>query len=279
MKTICTLTLVALALLAFGAADKFGFAETPGDRAAAPTAPAAAAPAGMVRVPGGTFAMGCSPGDKECGDGERPPHQARVGAFWMDATHVTNAAYRKCVAAGGCTAIDEHACYQRRGSDWKQGGSLSSSFKGDDQPVVCATWNDATAYCRWSGKRLPTEAEWEFAARGGIARARYGDLDAVAWHQGNAGGGTHPVGRKAPNAYGLYDMLGNAWEWCADWWDDATYYSAKLADNPKGPESGYLRVLRGGSWCDYSWNVRASYRAGATPFYHDYGGGFRCARD
>ncbi len=212
-------------------------------------------PAGMVRIPGGTFTMGCSPGDAECNPDEIPAHQVTVNGFSMDATPVTQAQYQSVI------------------------GSNPSHFSGcADCPVETVSWNDAQAYCAKAGKRLPTEAEWEFAARGGTTGSRYGDIDAVAWYGKNSGSKTHPVGRKQANAYGLYDMLGNVWEWCADWYDDK-YYSSSTADNPKGPSSGTARVLRGGSWDRAPGGVRASARAGGGPGGRlDYFG-FRCARD
>jgi formylglycine-generating enzyme required for sulfatase activity/TolB-like protein len=233
-------------------------AKLAGSASASPTAGSAAgsgSTAGMVRVPGGTFLMGCSPGDSECYPDESPAHQVTVNGFSMDAMPVTQAQYQSVI------------------------GSNPSHFSGcADCPVETVSWYDAQAYCAKAGKRLPTEAEWEFAARGGTTGSRYGDIDAVAWYGKNSGSKTHPVGRKQANAYGLYDMLGNVWEWCADWYDDK-YYSSSTADNPKGPSSGTARVLRGGSWDRAPGGVRASARAGGGPGGRlDYFG-FRCARD
>ena len=125
------------------------------------------------------------------------------------------------------------------------------------------------------GYRLPTEAEWEYAARGGTTGARYGDLDAVAWHRGNSGDKTHPVGKRRPNKFGLYDMLGNVWEWCHDW--SGKYPSGSQRD-PKGPSSGSYRVHRGGSWYAYAWRVRAANRTGGTAGGRHVNLGFRPAR-
>ena len=114
----------------------------------------------------------------------------------------------------------------------------------EDHPVVRVNWDDATAYCQWAGGRLPTEAEWERAARGaGEPAARLKD---VAWFSANSGDQTHPVGQKRPNGYGLYDMLGNVWEWCGDWYQE-DYYKVGPSTDPKGPTSGQFRALRGGS--------------------------------
>jgi formylglycine-generating enzyme required for sulfatase activity len=122
---------------------------------------------------------------------------------------------------------------------------------------------------------LPTEAEWEYAARAGTTGPRYGDLDGVAWYSGNAGGTTHPVRQKRANAWGLYDMLGNVWEWCHDWYGD---YPGGAARDPAGPGAGSCRVLRGGSWGLDAWLVRAANRDRDTPGYRYENLGFRTVR-
>jgi len=140
-----------------------------------------------VWIPPGTFIMGCSPGDDECYDDEKPPHQVTITkGFWIGQTEVTQEAYQRVI------------------------GANPSHFRGDELPVENVNWNEARAYCVAVGMRLPTEAEWEYAARGGNASARYGSLDAVAWYRGNSGGKTHLVGQKQKNAYGLYDMPGTS---------------------------------------------------------------------
>ena len=221
---------------------------------------AVSAPSGpteeMVLIPGGTFWMGCVPGDSECEDDEKPRHQVTVDSFHMDTHEVTQAQYERVM------------------------GKNPSNFKNcSDCPVENVSWDDARSYCSKVGKRLPTEAEWEYAARGGKdGEVRHGSLGDVAWYDGNSEKKTHPVGKKAPNGFGLYDMLGNVYEWCSDWYDEGYYAKSPLKD-PHGAESGASRVLRGGSWYYGSRGVRASYRYGSTPDFRTDYVGFRCVRD
>jgi formylglycine-generating enzyme required for sulfatase activity len=195
-----------------------------------------------VWISPGTFTMGCSPGDSECADDEKPAHQVTITkGFWIGQTEVTQAAYERVT----------------RGNP--------SHFKGVALPVE-TNGVEAGAYCKAVGMRLPTEAEWEYAARGGNPAARYGTLDTIAWYDGNSGNRTHEVGQKQANGYGLYDMLGNVWEWVADWYDP-NYYASSPASDPKGPSSGQLRTLtlRGGSWFNGSRFARASIRFWVGP--------------
>jgi formylglycine-generating enzyme required for sulfatase activity len=221
---------------------------------------------GMARIPAGEFLMGCSPGDAICRSEEKPAHTVWVAEFWLDATEVTLAAYLGCVKAGKCANL-------------VTGDKCTWGVAGRDQhPVNCVDWHQAKAYCASSGKRLPTEAEWERAARGGTGGPYPGELEAIAWYGGNSGGATHPVGLKQPNAYGLYDMIGNVWEWCADWFGESTYQGSP-ARSPTGPETGKERVVRGGSWNHGAEFLRVSFRGTAPPTagagYFTYG--FRCA--
>lgn len=204
-----------------------------------------------VRIPPGGFQMGCSPDDSECIKVEKPAHTVTITkGFWIGQTPVTQAAWKKVA------------------------GSDPSSFKGDQLPVENVTWDDAKSFCEGVGMRLPTEAEYEYAARGGNTGTRYGALVSIAWYVTNSGNTTHAVAQKEPNAYGLYDMLGNVWEWVADWY--GPYHDAGTKD-PKGPPTGQDRVLRGASWLDVPSNVRASYRVGSAPGNRYYNFGFRCA--
>ena len=201
----------------------------------------------------GKFQMGCSPGDEQCFSDEKPAHEVEITqGFWIGQTEVTQGAYSSVM---------------------KQ---KPSYFKGDLRPVETVTWTDAQTYCQAQGLRLPTEAEWEYAARAGSTAARYGDLDQIAWYGKNSGNSTHDARGKLPNAWGLYDMLGNVWEWVADWYDDA-YYAKSPARDPAGPATGTQRVLRGGSWSLDPQYVRASYRGGLVPEDRGYVIGFRCA--
>jgi len=212
-----------------------------------------------VWIPPGEFRMGCSPGDDECSDNERTAHAVTVArGFWMGQTEVTVAAYKRIASRGG--------------------GALPPGNGGDGQPVVNVTWDDAVAYCRDTGGRLPTEAEWEYAARAGTAGARHGELEAIAWHRGNSDGNIHPARQKAPNGFRLYDMLGGVWEWVADWYG-AKYYDASPPADPQGPAEGEFRVVRGGSWINLPRFLRASGRGGGRPGFRDYSRGFRCARE
>jgi formylglycine-generating enzyme required for sulfatase activity len=239
-------------------------------------ADAGSCPPGMVLVPAGPFVMGSDPG--EGGTDEEPEHVVRLSAYCIDVTEVTAADYRACVAAAGCVAP-------------------SCEYRPDDHPVVCVDWSRAAAYCAWAGKRLPTEAEWEKAARGGCelaAPAACGIEDERTYPWGDAppscalangegcGGNTDAVGSRpaGDSAYGAHDMSGNAWEWVADWYD-AGYYAtcASGCSDPAGPGSGADRVLRGGSWLyGGASDVRAAYRFWLDPTTALNDLGLRCAR-
>lgn len=218
-----------------------------------------------VWIPPGTFQMGCSPGDTECYDDEKPAHSVTISkGFWLGQTPVTVAAYKRFVA-------------ETSAGEMPSAPSFNEGWNNEQMPIVDVTWDEAQAYCGWAGGRLPTEAEWEYAARGGTTEARYGPLDEIAWYSGNSGGRTHEVGRKRPNGFGLYDMLGNVWEWANDW-NDERYYEKSPSVDPLGPLAGSVRILRGGSWVNgVPRVVRASVRDRVEPASRDAVIGFRCA--
>ena len=176
-----------------------------------------------------------------------------TGGFWLGKTEVTQAAWIRAMS------------------------NNPSRFRGDHQPVENVTWQEATNFCTGIGGRLPTEAEWEYAARANSTGQRYGTLDQIAWYVGNNQGQTQDVKSKAPNAWGLYDMLGNVWEWVADWESDI-YYSKSPTRDPRGPSSCLGRVLRGGSWGDIDpANIRVSRRNASNVDSRLDLVGFRCA--
>jgi formylglycine-generating enzyme required for sulfatase activity len=163
-------------------------------------------------------------------------------------------------------------------------GKNPSSFKGDNLPVENVSWNDAQEFIRKLNQadskyqyRLPTEAEWEYACRAGTTGDYAGNLDAMAWYSSNAGSSTHPVGQKQANKWGLYDMHGNVWEWCQDWYD-SDYYRQSPGADPTGPTAGSYRVFRGGEWSSNADNCRAAYRYDNSPGYRIYFRGFRLLR-
>jgi formylglycine-generating enzyme required for sulfatase activity len=203
-----------------------------------------------VLIPPGKFLMGCSPKDDDCFPDERTVHEVTMtAAFWLGQTDVTQDAYQRVI------------------------GRNPSHFKGASLPVETVTWADAQAYCQAVGGRLPTDAEWEYAARGGDPSGRYGALDEIAWYEADSRSKTHAVAQKKANAYGLFDMLGNVWQWTADWYAD---YNASPVTDPSGPAGGTGRTLRGGSWADSARFVRTSEREGALPAHRYNVIGFRC---
>lgn len=274
-------------------------------------------------VSAGSFLMGDSSGDRNPGDGETPVHRVRVGAFTIDATCVTNDDFARFVGATGYLTEAERFGFSAvfhlalaappadivgrpaatpwwfgvTGADWAHPGGRASSIDGlGDHPVVHVSHNDALAYCAWAGRRLPTEAEWEYAARGGLEARRYpwGDdeVDAGGW-RANIWQGTFPdlnttddgflttapVRTFEPNGYGLWQAVGNVWEWCSDWYRPDTYAAATVTD-PTGPGTGTSRVLRGGSYlCHVSYcnRYRNSARSHNTPDSSMGNAGFRTA--
>jgi formylglycine-generating enzyme len=279
----------------------------------------------MVSLPGGTFLMGTENPEGFPTDGEGPVRAVTLDSFLMDRHSVTNALFGKFVAATGYKTEAErfgwsfvfwsHISKKRfaqlvedtvaaapwwckvRGARWDAPeGPGSDVRKRGDYPVVHVSWNDAQAYCAWSGQRLPTEAEWEYAARGGLEQKLYpwgdklrpgGEHRCNIWQgefpkndTGDDGyAGTSPVEAFPPNGYGLYSITGNAWEWCADWFDAEFHRTASLV-NPQGPPQGVARVMKGGSFlCHKSYcnRYRLGARTGNTPDSSAANIGFRCA--
>jgi len=224
----------------------------------------------LVIVPAGDFLMGSVEGDPDAYDDEKPQHVVYLDAFWIDRTEVTNAMFERFVEETGHDA----------GTWWRDEASGKP-----DHPVVIVSWHDAKAYCEWAGRRLPTEAEWEKAARGTDGRVYpWGNEppDASRCNFNRNVGDTTPVGKYSPKGdspYGAADMAGNVWEWVADWYDE-DYYAVSPRDNPQGPSMGDYRVLRGGSWSDngFGVSVRAAFRFRNSPVLRYGNFGFRCAR-
>ena len=237
----------------------------------------------MILIPAGSFEMG-DHFDEGSKDGrELPVHTVELDAFYMDVYEVTVGQFRDFVNQSG---------YKYRGN-WD---SVAKYSPGDEYPMVYVTWNDATAYAKWAGKRLPTEAEWEYAARGGLVGKRYfwGDEKPdgsqcnfadkntptdFTWADRTVDDGyeyTAPVGSFIANGYGLYDMAGNVWELCQDWYGK-DYYSSSPTKNPLGPGSrSYYRVLRGGDWHNSASYLRVAGRLNLTPSDRGSYYGFRC---
>jgi formylglycine-generating enzyme required for sulfatase activity len=251
----------------------------------------------MVYIAAGEFTMGSSDAqvdeawqtceryysncDRVWFEDERPQHGVYLDGFWIDRYEVTNLDYRRCVDAGGCL-------------------QPSNRYLGNPQydhyPVVNVSWDEARAYCQWSGKRLPSEAEWEKAARGSDgrvwpwgdafdpSRANGCDVNCAQdwrvqeWNDGYAD--TSPVGAYAPQGdspYGASDMAGNVWEWVTDWYSES-YYGQSPDSNPRGPDAGDRRVVRGGSFASRVYYLRTSHRMRYAPEEHLNNVGFRCAR-
>ena len=198
----------------------------------------------MVAIPGGTFTMGSPTSEAGRDPDEGPQAEVNVESFYMSKFEVTQAEYRAVT------------------------GSNPSSFKGDNLPVDSVAWSDAVEFCRKISQvtgrsyRLPTEAEWEYAARAKTNGAFAGDINALAWYDANSGHQTHPVGQKQPNAFGLYDMNGNVWEWCQSKYKPYPY---NASDGRESLQENDVRVLRGGSWESAARGCRSAYRRRVTP--------------
>lgn len=222
----------------------------------------------LVEVPAGSFTMGDDNGEPA----EYPERAVGISAFAIERTEVTNDAYARCVAAGVCDA----GPYR---NDPELGGPL--------RPVVGVSWHDAVAYCGWAGRRLPTEAEWEYAAKGSQGRRFWPWTGAFVVDRANSRGGADGYAKTAPvgsfpagaSVFGVLDMAGNAAEWVNDHFDPILYQREPRARDPKGPEGGRERVVRGGSWLDGPHLLRVASRVGKAPTEVDEATGFRCAAD
>ena len=241
----------------------------------------------FVQIPAGEFMMGCSASDNECDDDEKPAHRVQITkAFEMGRYEVTQAQWESVMERN------------------------PSSFRGADRPVEQVTWNDVQQFlqklnARQDGYRyrLPAEAEWEYAARAGTTTTYAGPLDQMAWYGNNSGHAaldadalwhadesnygrrlsdnenqTHLVGQKQPNAWGLFDMHGNVWEWVQDWYS-RNYYESSPQTDPAGRATGQQRVMRGGCWYDGAWNTRVSSRLSLEPTGRSIDVGFRSVRE
>jgi formylglycine-generating enzyme required for sulfatase activity len=241
----------------------------------------------MVRVPAGEFMMGSPAGEGDAD--ERPRHLVRLDSFYMDAYEVTSAQF--------CGLLNEMGDQTEGGRLWLDIDNEACPIEFVDgqflpvpglasHPVTEVTFYGAQAYARWAGKRLPTEAEWEYACRAGTT-TRYNTGDIITHNDANYDGlggedvweSTAPVGSFSPNAWGLYDMHGNVWEWCADK-HHMQYYEVSPVDNPQGPDIGSQSVVRGGSWFgDPPYDLRSAYRNYHPPAGATFNLGFRCVKD
>ena len=260
---------------------------------------------GMILIPEGFFQMGTSDGMAF----ESPVHSVEINSIWIDEHEVTVVEFAKFVEAtsykteaekfgwSGVFETESGEWTKADGANWQHPEGKGSVTKADE-PVCQISWNDANAYAKWAGKRLPTEAEFEYAARGGLSQKKYAWGDDLKpngkpvanWWQGEFPKKNtiedgfmrrSPVKSFPPNEYGLYDMTGNVWEWTSDWYD-AEFYKKSPMDNPKGAENGTEKSIRGGSWMcaeNFCSNYRVAGRSHATPDSGLNNLGFRCVRE
>ena len=263
----------------------------------------------MALIPAGSFEMGdhFPAGIVEVGDhlgnmdDALPVHRVELDAFYMDIHEVTVGQFKRYLKSDS-EYWDVTAWWPSPNEPTGSTKPITTYSPMDEDPMFFASWDDAEDYARWAGKRLPTEAEWEYAARGGLVGKKYswGDDESVAREYANYDGisaipyhlggrdqwdETAPVGAFKPNGYGLHDMVGNVYEWCSDWYG-SDYYSSSPSRNPQGPSSGRSRVMRGGSWRSHTYwanlpleVLRVACRAAGRPTYRDSSYGFRCVAE
>ena len=285
LTTACLFVVTIVAIVYFIAPTVFGQGKK---RAKVKLSPAKSVQPGMRRpnprdglqyvwIPAGTFQMGCVPGDDECSERSKPRHSVRITkGFWMGQTEVTVAAYKRFLDAT-IERVPEPP-------------DFNAGWQKEDHPIVNVTFRQAARYCEWAGGRLPTEAEWEYAGRGGMDGLKYPWGNTLTHEDANYGkdkpwGGlaqgpdlweyTAPVGSFRPNGYGLYDVTGNVSEWVTDWLGERYYSHSPLTD-PQGPPTGTWRVVRGGAWFGYPGSLRLSARIDVGQNYIGPGVGFRC---
>ena len=236
------------------------------------------APANMVLIPEEKFQMGSDNKTSKQID-EKPFHEVLLSAYYIDKFEVSNRQYKKFITATGYPAPFVN------NKDWaKPFNWINNNYPKNkaDFPVVLVSWEDATAYAKWAGKRLPTEAEWEKAARGGLVNNAYPFGNGIRFNQASFDKGyvrgrkVEPIGSYQANPYGIFDMSGNVWEWCQDWYSEK-YYQSSPYKNPPGPDNGTYKVFRGGSWISDKKYLRCANRGKNTPGYKSPSLGFRCA--
>ncbi len=270
-------------------------------------------PRNMVLIPAGVFEMGST--DQQAGADEHPQHTVSLNAFYLDTFEVTNREFRKFVKAHhykttaekngkAWVYVEDEQWTELPGAWWRKPEGKESVFasRRGSHPAVILSWEDAKAYCESVGKRLPTEAEWEYAARAGSpTNTWWGRSSSKSKEAGNVADQTHkrefpkrpwptlesyddqyfrtaPVGTFKPNNWGLYDMIGNAWEWVGDWYSE-NYYSQSPKKNPQGPSTGHFKVLRGGSWATSPEFLGTGVRIFNLPTSRNAAHGVRCAKD
>lgn len=237
----------------------------------------------LVFISGGTFDMGDTFGDGDAD--EKPVRKVTVKDFYMSNTEVTNTQYAEFLNAYGKDTddLENKMIYEYKWGVRKSDNRWQPQPGYENHPVVYVTWYGATQFAKWAGCRLPNEAEWEYAACSGERKEKWAgtssesSLGDFAWYNKNSNSQTHPVAGKKSNSLGLYDLAGNVWEWCRDWY--AEKYDPNDLNNPKGPSSGQYRVLRGGSWISVERNCRSTNRYRNYPVYWGYSRGFRVVQD